>query len=200
MGLLDGLLGGGQSQHRPGLGDTVAAGVILALLVKAVRHYQASHGGQPEQSGRSFNPQSEAAPQAGGIGGMLGGLGSTLGGGGLAGSGLGGGLGGLLAGLGGAGGLGALISRFQDKGYGQQAQSWVGTGQNQPIAPHQVEDALGANAINELQQQTGVPRQQLLTELAQELPQAINEATPRGRLPQSDDELHEVARQPAPNA
>jgi uncharacterized protein YidB (DUF937 family) len=200
MGLLDGLLGGGQPQRRPGLGDTVAAGVILALLVKAVRNYQASHSGQPGQAGCSFDPQSQAGAQPGGVGGMLGGLGGMLGGGGLAGSGLGGGLGGLLGSLGGAGALGSLISRFQDKGYGQQAQSWVGTGQNQPIAPHEVEDALGANAVNELQQQTGVPRQQLLSELAHELPQAINEATPQGRLPESDDELHEVARQPAPNA
>jgi uncharacterized protein YidB (DUF937 family) len=54
--------------------------------------------------------------------------------------------------------------------------------------------------VNELQQQTGMPRQQLLNDLAHELPQAINEATPQGRLPESDDELHEVARQPASNA
>jgi uncharacterized protein YidB (DUF937 family) len=193
MGLLDGLLGGGQPQRRPGLGDTVAAGVVLALLVKGIRQYQASHGGQPGQTGRSFDPQNQAAPQAGGgLGGMLGGLGGLLGGGG--------GIGALLGGLGGAGALDSLIGRFQQKGFGPQVQSWVGTGQNQPIAPHEVESALGENAVNELQQQTGMPRQQLLSDLAHELPQAINEATPQGRLPESDDELHEVARQPASNA
>jgi uncharacterized protein YidB (DUF937 family) len=197
MGLLDGLLGGGQPQRRPGLGDTIAAGVILALLVKGIRQYQATHGGQPAPSGRSFEPQGQAAPEAGG---MLGGLGGLLGGGGLSGSGMGGGLGGLLGGLGGAGALGALINRFQQSGFGQQAQSWVSTGQNQPIAPHEVENALGDKAVDELQQQTGMPRQQLLSELAHELPQAINEATPQGRVPQSDEELHEVARQPASNA
>jgi uncharacterized protein YidB (DUF937 family) len=189
MGLLDGLMGGGQPQRRAGIGDTIAAGVVLALLVKGIRHYQATHGGQPGQAGRSFDPRSQAAPETGG--GMLGGLGGLLGGGGL---------GSLLGGLGGAGALGSLVGRFQDKGYGAQAQSWVGMGQNQPIAPHDVENALGDDAIDELQQRSGLPRQQLLSELAQELPQAINEATPQGRLPESDDELHDVARKPSPHA
>jgi len=188
MGLLDGILGGGQPQRRPGLGDTLAAGVVLALLVKAVRQYQASHGGPPAQTGRSFDPNAQAQPQ----GGMPGALGGLLSGGG--------GLGGLLGGLGGAGALGALVSRFQQSGLGQQAQSWVGTGQNQPIAPHQVERALGGHALEALQQQTGLSREQLLAELAHELPQAINEATPQGRLPETDEELDETARKPTPNA
>lgn len=196
MGLLDSILGGGQPQRRPGLGDTVAAVVVLALLVKAVRQYQASHGGQPATSGRSFDPQAQAQASGhapGGLGGMLGGL---LGGG-SAGSGMGSGLGGLLGGLGGAGALSSLIGQFQQKGFGQQVQSWVGAGQNQPIAPHEVEKALGDNTINALTQQTGMPREQLLGELAHELPQAINEATPQGRLPASDEELHATAQQPA---
>lgn len=195
MGLLDGILGGGQPQRRPGLGDTLAAGVVLALLVKAVRQFQASHAGQSPQSERSFDPNAPAQGQ-GGVPGALGGL---LGGGGLAG-GMGGGLGSLLGGLGGAGALGALVSRFQQGGFGQQAQSWVGTGQNQPIAPHEVESALGGHAIDALMQQTGMSRDQVLAELSRELPQAINQATPQGRLPTSDEELHETARQPAPNA
>jgi uncharacterized protein YidB (DUF937 family) len=195
MGLLDSILGGGQPQRRPGLGDTVAAGVVLALLVKAVRQYQASHSGQPAASGRSFDPQAQAQAQApghapGGLGGMLGGL---LGGG-SAGSGMGGGLGGLMGGLGGAGALSSLIGQFQQKGFGQQVQSWVGAGQNQPIAPHEVEKALGDNTINALTQQTGMPREQLLGELAHELPQAINEATPQGRVPATDEELHAAAQ------
>jgi uncharacterized protein YidB (DUF937 family) len=51
-----------------------------------------------------------------------------------------------------------------------------------------------------LQQQTGMPREKLLAELARELPQAINDATPQGRLPGNDDELQETARQPTSNA
>src|SRR4051812_35141871 len=123
MGLLDQVLGGvgmgGQpNMQRPGLGGTVAAGVLLALLVKGVRSYEASHG--PAGEGRSFDPQAQPAPGAsqGGLGGMLGGLGGMLGGGG--------GLGGMLGSLGGAGALGALVSRFQQNGFGQHMGSWLG--------------------------------------------------------------------------
>jgi uncharacterized protein YidB (DUF937 family) len=196
MGLLDQVLGGAglgpqAGVQRPGLGGTVAAGVVLALLVKAVRSYEASHG--PGGAGRSFDPQAQAAggaaPSQAGMGGILGGLGGMLGGGG--------GLGGLLGGLGGAGALGALINQFQQKGYGQQVNSWVGPGQNQPLAPAQVEDALGHDTVQALQQQTGMPRESLLSELSHLLPQAISEATPQGRPP-TDDELHQIARQPLP--
>ncbi|MFC3069885.1 YidB family protein [Phenylobacterium soli] len=200
MGLLDQMMGaasGGHPERKPGLGSTVAAGVVLALLVKGVRQYQASHGGVPGRApteGRTFDPGAPAAAgQAGGAGGgLLSGLGGILGG-------AGGGLGGMIGSLGGAGALGALVSRFQQKGYGQQANSWVGSGQNATIAPHEVEDALGPEAVNALQQQTGLEKPQLLSELSRELPQAIHEATPQGRLPQDDDELHEAARQPAAN-
>lgn len=200
MGLLDGILGGGgQPQRSPGLGGTVAAGVVLALLVKGVRQYQARHGGAPGQDGRSFDPQAQAQGSGGGLGGMLGGV-LGGGGGGLGGMLGGGGLGGMLGGLGGAGALGSLISQFQQKGFGQQVNSWVGRGENQPIAPHEVASALGDDTIQQLQQQTGMPREQLLGELAHELPQAISAATPNGQVPQDDQELHQIAQQPAPHA
>jgi uncharacterized protein YidB (DUF937 family) len=169
MGLLDGLVSGmgGQSARQPGLGGTIAAGAILALLVKGVRQYQASR-------------DASAAP-----GGAAGGLGSLLGG-------AGGGIGGLLSGLGGAGALGALVNRFQQQGFGQQAESWVSSGPNQAIAPHQVGEVLGEDSLSELQARTGLNRDQLLQELAHELPQAINAVTPEGRLP-NDAELHQLA-------
>ncbi|HSV03967.1 MAG TPA: YidB family protein [Phenylobacterium sp.] len=191
MGLLDSMLGGGQPQRKPGIGDTVAAGVVLALLVKAIRQHQASQAaaGQP---GRSFDPGAPNAQPQAASGGLLGGLGGLLAGGG--------GLGGLLGGLGGAGALGALVSRFQQSGHGQQVGSWVGEGPNQPIAPHEVGQVLGDDTLNALQQKTGLSRQDLLSQLAHELPQAISAATPEGRVPQSDEELHAAARQPAPNA
>lgn len=174
MGLLDGVIGsmagGGRGAQKPGVGSTVAAGVLLALLVKDVRSHQ---NRQAPQEGRSFEPQG---------GGMLGGL---LGG-------AGGGLGGLLGGLGGAGALGALVSQLQQKGLGSQVNSWVGPDQNQPVAPQQLADALGEDNLEQLQQQTGLPRQALLSELAQTLPEAVHELTPQGRLP-AEDELHQIA-------
>ncbi|MDB5448041.1 MAG: hypothetical protein JWQ97_3358, partial [Phenylobacterium sp.] len=159
MGLLDQVMGsmaaGGRPQQKPGLGSTVAAGVILALLVKGVRSYQQSHNQAPGD-GRSFNPQDQASRAQ------------------AAPAQTGGGLGGLLSGLGGAGALGALVSQFQQKGLGTQVNSWVGPGHNEPVAPEQVAHALGEDNVRQLQEQTGLPRDSLLSELTQVLPQAVH--------------------------
>jgi uncharacterized protein YidB (DUF937 family) len=89
--------------------------------------------------------------------------------------------------------LGALVSQFQQKGLGNQVNSWIGHGANEPIAPDQVAHALGEENIQALQQQTGAPREALLSELAQHLPDAVHELTPQGRLP-DDGELHQIAQ------
>ena len=41
------------------------------------------------------------------------------------------------------GGLGGLLKQFQQNGFGDEINSWVGTGQNKPVAPNQISDALG---------------------------------------------------------
>ena len=183
MGLLDQILSGGaqpgsaRAAKNRSVNSKLAAGVLVALAVKHMRDRQQS------AESRTFDTsQPQAQPQGGGMGG---GLGSILGGGG-------GGLGGLLGGLGGAGALGGLIGALQQKGLGQQANSWVSTGANQPVAPHQLADALGEDAVQELQQQSGLPREQLLAELSHELPEAVNQATPEGRLP-DEGELNRLA-------
>ena len=185
MGLLDQILSGGapagsaQAQRNRSVNSKLAAGVLVALAVKAM------HDRKRPAEGRSFEPGAAGTAGAGGgIGDILGGLGGLLGGGGARG---GGGLGSVLGGLGGAGALGGLIGALQQKGLGQQADSWVGTGPNQAVAPHQLVDALGEDTIQELQQHTGLPRGQLLSDLAQELPEAVNQATPNGQLPTDED-------------
>jgi uncharacterized protein YidB (DUF937 family) len=101
------------------------------------------------------------------------------------------GLGGLLAG--GAagsvltGGLGELVKRFQQNGQGQVAHSWVGTGQNERISPGDLEQAVGADTLDDLARQTGTPRDQLLAELAEQLPQTVDTMTPDGRLPSEQE-------------
>lgn len=125
------------------------------------------------------------------IGGLGGGASSTPGStGGLGGAGGLGGLGGLLGGLGGAGaggllsgGLGELMDRFKQNGHGETAESWVGTGPNKEVAPHQLEQAIGPDVLENLTKQTGLSREELLSRLSRELPQAVDKYTPEGRLP-----------------
>ena len=85
--------------------------------------------------------------------------------------------GGLLSGLGG------LLSKLQQSGHGDIANSWVGSGQNQPISPTQLGSALGPDIVSTLAQKTGLSEQELTTQLSQLLPGIVDKLTPKGRLP-----------------
>jgi len=81
------------------------------------------------------------------------------------------------------GGLGGLLNKLEQGGLGNQTKSWVGTGQNQPVSPGQLGQALGPNIIKTLSQMTGVSEDQLTKQLSQGIPVIINWMTPNGRLP-----------------
>jgi uncharacterized protein YidB (DUF937 family) len=81
------------------------------------------------------------------------------------------------------GGLGGLLQKFQQAGQGDVANSWVGTGQNQPIEPGTLGNVLGSQTIKDLAQKAGINEGDLLSQLAQNLPNIINALTPKGRLP-----------------
>jgi uncharacterized protein YidB (DUF937 family) len=187
MGLLDVLNGMQNGPHGPSHPSTQSNGgmspmtmAILALLAwKAVKHLGGS--GQPSTTPATPTPIPPSSPTttAGNPGG---GLGSVLTGG----------LGGLLAG--GAagsvlsGGLGDLLKQLQQGGHTDTASSWVGKGQNKPIAPGDLASALGADQIDALSKQSGMSRDDLLNGLSQYLPKVVDHLTPDGRLPH-DNEL-----------
>jgi uncharacterized protein YidB (DUF937 family) len=81
------------------------------------------------------------------------------------------------------GGLGELVERFKQSGQGATADSWVGSGPNQQIAPPQLEQAIGPDVLDTLSKQTGLSREELLARLSRELPDAVDKYTPQGRLP-----------------
>ena len=118
-------------------------------------------------------------------------LGGLMGGGAGASSPMGGVLGGLLGGgqsggMGagmGSGGLGGLMSQFQQGGLGHIAQSWVGNGPNQPVSPEQLHGVLGADQVQSMASQAGMQPQDFLSQLSQHLPDAVHGMTPNGRLP-----------------
>ncbi|HEY7640571.1 MAG TPA: YidB family protein [Steroidobacteraceae bacterium] len=104
------------------------------------------------------------------------------------------GAGGPLAGGALGTGLKDLLDRFRQSGQGTKAESWVAKGPNQPIAPNELETALGEERIQWLVEQTGMPKEQLLAGLSHELPNAVDELTPEGRLP-TESELNSVRPQ-----
>jgi uncharacterized protein YidB (DUF937 family) len=100
-------------------------------------------------------------------------------------------LGGMLAGtsIGDllSGGLRDLVDAFKQKGQGEVADSWVSRGPNKQIAPHQLEQAIGPDVLESLSQQTGLSREELLSRLSQNLPDAVDKYTPEGRIPTAAD-------------
>ena len=80
-------------------------------------------------------------------------------------------------------GLQDLLNQFRQNGHGDKAESWVSGDANKPVAPHELEQALGEDRIQWLMHQTGLPRDQLLAGLSQELPQVVDKLTPNGRVP-----------------
>jgi len=186
MGLLDVLNGMQNGPRGPSTPSKDAGGgmspmtmAILALLAwKAVKHFGGS------QPGAAPGPAPAPAPLPKTINAGM------PGGGGLSDM-LKGGLGGLLAG--GAagsilsGGLGDLLGQLQKGGAGDAANSWVGKGQNKPIAPGDLANALGADQINAIASQSGLSPDDLLKGLSQYLPDVIDHLTPDGRLPNANE-------------
>jgi len=123
--------------------------------------------GTSADSGQSGSAPADSGQ--GGMGGLLGQLGSSLGGASA---------GGILS-----GGLSELVNRFRQNGHAETADSWVGTGPNKPIAPPQLQQAIGPDVLDTLSKQTGLSQEELLQRLSRELPNAVDKYTPQGRVP-----------------
>ena len=105
------------------------------------------------------------------LGGLLGNLSGMLGGAGV---------GGLLN-----GGIGELLEKFKQSGQGETAQSWISSGPNQEISPPQLKQAIGPDVLQTLEEQTGLSQAEILARLSRELPTAVDQYTPEGRLPRT---------------
>jgi uncharacterized protein YidB (DUF937 family) len=108
-----------------------------------------------------------------------------------AGAGTPGNLGGILGGAGIgevlSGGLRELMDAFKQQGHGEVADSWVASGPNKQIAPPQLEQAIGPDVLETLSQQTGLSREEILSRLSKNLPEAVDKYTPEGRIPSAAD-------------
>ena len=81
------------------------------------------------------------------------------------------------------GGLGGLLDKLRNGGLADAANSWVGTGANQPVTPGGLSSALGKTTVSELAQKAGTTEADILDILTQVLPQLVDKLTPNGRVP-----------------
>lgn len=89
-----------------------------------------------------------------------------------------------------AGGLGGLLDTLTRSGHGDIADSWVGRGENLPVAPDQLGQALNRDTIENLSRRSGLSRDELLRQLSEHLPKAVDRLTPQGRRPSPEDMGH----------
>lgn len=80
------------------------------------------------------------------------------------------------------GGINGLVQSFQQKGLGEVVNSWVSTGQNQPVSGDQLQSVLG-NTINQFASKLNMSSGDVSSQLSQLLPQLIDKVTPEGRVP-----------------
>lgn len=88
------------------------------------------------------------------------------------------GVGGLLG-----GGIGQLVELFKQNGQGEAAESWIAKGPNKELPPPQLKQAIGSDVLLALEKQTGLSQEEILARLSRELPSAVDQYTPDGRIP-----------------
>lgn len=155
-------------------GGNIGKPLLIAALALLGSGALFGHGGAQRPASTGSQPGSDE-----GGGGLLGGAGA---GGLLGGLGAGGlGAGGLL------GGLGGLLGKLHQGGLGDAANSWVGSGENQPVSPHQLGSALGPDIVKALAQRSGLSEAEVTSQLSQLLPGLVDKLTPKGRLPTANE-------------
>jgi uncharacterized protein YidB (DUF937 family) len=99
---------------------------------------------------------------------------------------------GILTGLIGdqqTGGLSGLIEKISANGLGEQAASWVSTGENLPVTAEQIQAALGSSFVQDIAAKIGVDTDQIAGGLAILLPQVIDNLTPDGQVSDNSNGL-----------
>jgi uncharacterized protein YidB (DUF937 family) len=90
----------------------------------------------------------------------------------------------LLIDNGQAGGLHGLVARFQEAGLGNTISSWIGSGENVPITPEQIQQTLGDGQLQQISEESGLPQDETANRLSELLPTLVDRLTPAGHVPQ----------------
>ena len=84
------------------------------------------------------------------------------------------------------GGISALAEQFAAKGMGNLVSSWIGTGQNLPVSPEQLQSVLGSEQVKEVAANAGISPETAQQGLAQILPRLVDCLTPKGEVQDGD--------------
>ena len=94
----------------------------------------------------------------------------------------------LMGGQPGASGLQALVDRLRGAGLGDRVESWIGSGENRPVQPQELDRAFPAQEADRMAHEAGMERPGLLALLSQVLPKLVDAMTPEGHLPKAGED------------
>jgi uncharacterized protein YidB (DUF937 family) len=87
------------------------------------------------------------------------------------------------------GGISGLVQAFHSNGLGGLVNSWISTGQNQPVSAAQIEQVLGCAPVQALAQKLGISTDQASSTLSQWLPSVVDKLSPNGAVPDQSNLL-----------
>ena len=90
---------------------------------------------------------------------------------------------GMLSNDGQQGGLGGLISKFEQAGLGDAINSWIGGGPNAAVSGEEISSALGESAVSDVADKLGVAPAEAAEQISKVLPDILNHLTPDGAAP-----------------
>jgi uncharacterized protein YidB (DUF937 family) len=94
-------------------------------------------------------------------------------------------VGGMLGNDGDHGGIGGLVSKFEQAGLGNVVSSWISSSQNLPISADQLKSVLGSDAVAGIAAKLGINPADALGQLSTMLPGLVDKLTPSGIAPAS---------------
>jgi uncharacterized protein YidB (DUF937 family) len=80
----------------------------------------------------------------------------------------------------------SLLGNLSRSGMGDLVNSWVGTGENEPVSPRRLQEALGDEEIRRVAEEAGVSENEAASGLADLLPKLVDRLTPDGHVPGGD--------------
>jgi len=87
------------------------------------------------------------------------------------------------------GGLGGILTKFQEGGLADVAATWVAKGENAPLSSSQITDIFGSGAIAEIAAKFGISPEILSSKIAEHLPSMVDKLTPNGELNNNPNHL-----------
>lgn len=78
--------------------------------------------------------------------------------------------------------LGALVEKAKASGMGDQVESWLGDGENQPASVDQIKSMFGDDKIADVASKLGVDSNTAAEKLSETVPDLVNQASSGGSL------------------